>query len=50
MNLFFIHLLISKARMIYAETEVLRSGNNKLLDDLEEGLVIFDDNKNDIVY
>ena len=50
MNLFFIHLLISKAGMLYAETEVLRSGNNQLLDNLEEGVVIFDDKKNDIVY
>ena len=28
MNLFFIHLIITKVGMLYAETEVLRSGNN----------------------
>ena len=50
MNLFFIHLIITKVGMLYAETEVLRSGNNQLLDNLEEGVVIFDDKKNDIVY
>ena len=27
-NLFFIHLIITKVGMLYAETEVLRSGNN----------------------
>ena len=50
MNLFFIHLIITKVGMLYAETEVLRSGNNQLLDNLEEGVVIFDEKKNDIVY
>ena len=49
-NLFFIHLIITKVGMLYAETEVLRSGNDQLLDNLEEGVIIFDENENNIVY
>ena len=42
MNMLFIHIIITKVGMLYADTEVLRSGNDQLLDDLEEGIVLFD--------
>ena len=36
--------------MLYAETEVLRKGNNQLLDDLKDSVVIFDEKKNIVYY
>ena len=36
--------------MLYADTEVLRSGNDQLLDDLEEGIVLFDAQEKDVIY
>ena len=50
MGMLFIHVTISKVGMLYAETEVLRSGNDQLLDNLEEGIVLFDEAKKDIIY
>ena len=50
MNLLFIHLIITKVGMLYAETEVLRSGNDALLENLVEGVVIFDENDKEIIY
>ena len=35
LNLLFIHLMISKVGMLYAETEVLRGGNEQLLNNLD---------------
>lgn len=34
------HLFITKAGMIFVEVEVLRDGNEQLLNNLEEGLII----------
>ena len=34
LNLLFIHLVITKVGMLYAETEVLRAGNDQVLDSL----------------
>ena len=50
MNLLFIHIIITKVGMLYADTEVLRSGNNQLLDDLDEGIVLFDEKEKGIIY
>ena len=50
MNMLFIHIIITKVGMLYADTEVLRSGNDQLLDDLEEGIVLFDGKEKDIIY
>mmetsp|Transcript_27432 Transcript_27432/g.36695 ORF Transcript_27432/g.36695 Transcript_27432/m.36695 type:complete len:177 (+) Transcript_27432:477-1007(+) len=50
LNLFFIHLIISKVGMLFVETEVLRSGNEKILDGLEEGVVIVEEDSHDILY
>ena len=50
MNLLFIHIIITKVGMLYADTEVLRSGNDQLLDDLEEGIVLFDAQEKDVIY
>ena len=42
MNQILSHIIITKVGMLYADTEVLRGGNDKLLDDLDEGIVLFD--------
>lgn len=41
LNLFIIHWVISMVGMLYVESEVLRKGNNQILDNLEEGVIIF---------
>jgi len=40
MNLWFIHLIVTKVGMLYIDAEVLREGNNETLDNLEEGIII----------
>ena len=42
LNLFFIHWVYSKCGFLYIEAEVLRRGNDQILDSLEEGVVILD--------
>ena len=39
-NLIYIHLILTKAGMIYIDAEVLREGNDSTLNNLEEGVVI----------
>ena len=41
LNLFFIHWVITKVGFLFIESEVLRRGNEAILDDLQEGVVIF---------
>ena len=36
--------------MFYIEAEVLRKGNNELLDNLEEGVIIFEEESGEILY
>ena len=40
MNLWGIHMVITKVGMIYVEAEVLRLGNDQTLDNLSEGVII----------
>ena len=39
-NLWVCHICITKVGMIFVEAEILREGNEQLLNDLEEGVVI----------
>ena len=39
----FCHLIITKVGMIFVEAEVLREGNEQLLNNLDEGLIITDE-------
>ena len=50
LNLFFIHWVITKVGFLFIDSEVLRKGNDQLLDSLEEGVVILDQSSNDILY
>lgn len=38
--IFFVHMIITSVGMLFAESEVLRNGNESILDNLEEGVVI----------
>ena len=38
--IFIVHLIITSVGMLFAESEVLRNGNENILDNLEEGVVI----------
>ena len=50
-NVFMIHLVITWVGKLFAESQVLRSDNENILDNLEEGVVIIDDSdKNGILY
>ena len=42
LNLLVFHLIMSKVGMIYCEAEILRTGNEELLNSLEEGVVILE--------
>ena len=37
-----LHVIITKVGMIYVEAEILRTGNEELLNSLEEGVVILE--------
>lgn len=50
MNLFIIHWVLTIVGMIYVDAEVLRKGNNELLDNLEEGVIIFEEKSGEILY
>ena len=45
-----IHLITTKAGMINSEAEVLREGNEQILDNLDEGVVILNEKLNKIRY
>ena len=49
-NMFIMHWVITKMGFLYIEAEVLRSGNDQLLDNLEEGVIIVEETTNDILY
>ena len=42
LNLLVAHLTITKVGMIFVEAEILREGNESLLNELEEGVIIQD--------
>jgi len=41
-NFAMVHSVISIVGMLYVETEILRTGNEQLLNDLKEGVIIMD--------
>lgn len=45
-----IHLVVTKVGMIYVETEVLKNGNEKLLNTLTEGVIIFRGDRKDVIF
>ena len=50
LNLLFVHLVMMKLGMSIVDVIVLRMGNEKLLDGLEEGVIIVDEDSDDILY
>ena len=44
------HVCVSKCGMIFVESEILRTGNEQLLNDLEEGVVIVHPDTLEIVF
>ena len=45
------HLVISAAGILYVEAEILRQGNEELLDSLDEGLMIVEKEKiEDVIF
>ena len=50
LNLFFIHWIITKIGFLFIDAEVLRLGNDQVLDSLEEGVVILDEKSKEILY
>lgn len=50
-NIFVIHLVITWVGKLFAKAQVLKSGNDNILDNLEEGVVILDgSDKSEILY
>ena len=45
-----IHLCISQVGLYYVQSEILRIGNEQLLDNLEEGVVIQNEENLDIIF
>ena len=41
-NLVTVHAIMSLVGMLYVEADILRNGNDKLLNDLKEGVIIMD--------
>ena len=57
MNMFFqslsiwiIHIIITQVGMIFVEAEVLRTGNEQVLDNLEEGVIIQNKDTHKVVF
>ena len=50
LNLLIIHLMVVKVGMLYCDAEVLRGGNEQLLDGIEEGVIILEEESLDILY
>ena len=49
-NVWIIHICITKVGMIYIEINVLRMGNEQLLNNLEEGVVIQEESTTEIKF
>jgi len=49
-SLILVHLIITKVGMIFVNAIVLRAGNDQVLDNLEEGVVILDEASHEILY
>ena len=44
------HLIIVKVGMIFIHAEILRAGNEQLLNELEEGVIILDTETKEVVF
>ena len=40
------HVIITSAGLLFVEAEILRCGNEHILDSLQEGVIIFSEDKN----
>ena len=49
-GLFLVNLLVKKVGQIFVESEVLKQGNTQLLDNLEEGVIILEDQTFETVF
>ena len=47
---FIIHLITTACGMLFVDAEVLRQGNDSLLDDLDEGVIIVDEATSKITF
>ena len=50
LNLFMIYICITKAGFLFIESEIMRGGNEQVLDGLKEGVVIFSEAEKNILY
>ena len=49
-NIFFIHWIVTKTGFLYIDAEVLHHGNEHILDNLEEGIVILEQESKAVMY
>ena len=49
-NCWIIHLIITKVGMIFIDAEILRTGNDQLLNELEEGVIILQDDTKEMIF
>ena len=45
-----IHVLIKSAGLLFVEAEILRCGNESILDSLQEGVIILSEDTNEMHY
>ena len=50
LNLWICHLTITKVGMIFIDAEILRAGNEKVLNELEEGVIILQAESKETVF
>ena len=44
------HLIVTKIGMIYVSAEILRQGNEQLLDNFDEGILIYAEETSDLIF
>ena len=49
-NCWICHLVITKVGMIFIDAEILRAGNDQLLNELEEGVIILQDDTKEMMF
>lgn len=49
-NIFFSHIVITACGMLFVNAELLRQGNDALLDGLDEGVIIIDEATNKVTF
>ena len=45
-----IHILINKMGLLFVDSEILRTGNDQLLNDLEEGVIILNEDSKKVLF